>query len=68
MVSLSSKCIFEKNLLEEYIKEHGKDPVTNEELSVDQVIEINVRQLTVLIFFKRLVIILISYIVILCES
>ena len=47
VVSLSSKCVFEKRLLEEYVKEHGKDPVTNEDLTADQIIEINVSFLAV---------------------
>jgi len=45
VVSLSSKCVFEKRLLEEYVKEHGRDPVTNEDLTADQIIEINVKSI-----------------------
>jgi pre-mRNA-processing factor 19 len=33
--------IFEKRLIEAYISENGKDPVTNEELTMDDLIKLN---------------------------
>ncbi|SSD60253.1 uncharacterized protein SCODWIG_02014 [Saccharomycodes ludwigii] len=40
VLSPSSQCIFEKSLIEEYVKLHHKDPITNKSLSVKQLIEI----------------------------
>lgn len=42
VVSLVSRCIFEKSLLEEYVKVHGKDPVNNKPMSAEQIVPINV--------------------------
>ena len=39
-VSLSSNCVFERRLIEKYIAENGVDPVTNEVLTEDQLIDI----------------------------
>ncbi|SMN22946.1 similar to Saccharomyces cerevisiae YLL036C PRP19 Splicing factor associated with the spliceosome [Maudiozyma saulgeensis] len=39
-ISPSSKCVFEKSLLEQYVKEHGTDPVSNEPLTIDQIITV----------------------------
>lgn len=40
VVSPASGCVFEKRLIEKYISEYGKDPITNEPLQEDQLIEI----------------------------
>ena len=32
--------IFEKRLIEAYISEHGKDPVTNEDFTTDDLVEL----------------------------
>ncbi|KAL9101297.1 MAG: hypothetical protein Q9163_003432 [Psora crenata] len=40
VVSTKSGNIFEKRLIEHYISENGKDPVTNEDLSTDDLIEL----------------------------
>jgi len=40
VASSKSGTIFEKRLIEAYIAEHGKDPVTGEELTADDLIEI----------------------------
>lgn len=41
VISLVSKHIFEKRLLEKYVGENGTDPVTGETLSEDQIVPIN---------------------------
>ncbi|AQZ14388.1 PRP19 (YLL036C) [Zygosaccharomyces parabailii] len=41
VLSPSSKCIFEKELIEQYIKETGSDPINNAPLSADQLIVIS---------------------------
>lgn len=41
VLSPSSKCIFEKELIEQYIKETGRDPINNAPLSADQLIVIS---------------------------
>ena len=40
MLSLVSKQVFEKRLIEKYLAEHGTDPVTGDPLSDDMIIEI----------------------------
>ncbi|WFD33857.1 RING-type E3 ubiquitin transferase [Malassezia cuniculi] len=42
VVSKKSGLVYEKRLIESYIAEHGKDPVTGEELSVDDLIVVKV--------------------------
>lgn len=40
VVSPLSGCVFEKRLIKKYISEYGKDPVTNEPLEEEQLIDI----------------------------
>ena len=40
VASSKSGTVFEKRLIEAYIAEHGKDPVTGEELNTDDLIEL----------------------------
>jgi pre-mRNA-processing factor 19 len=40
VASTKSGTVFEKRLIEAYISEHGKDPVTGEELSTADLIEL----------------------------
>lgn len=40
VVSPLSGCVFEKRLIKKYISEYRKDPITNEPLEEDQLIEI----------------------------
>lgn len=40
MVSPLSGCIFEKRLIHKYISEYKKDPITNQPLELEQLIEI----------------------------
>ncbi|KAI7903503.1 WD40-repeat-containing domain protein [Cokeromyces recurvatus] len=40
VVSLKSGHVFEKRLIEKYISENGKDPINNEEMTVDDLLEI----------------------------
>lgn len=40
VVSPLSGCVFEKRLILKYISEYGKDPITNEPLSEEQLIEV----------------------------
>lgn len=40
VVSPLSGCVFEKRLIKNYINEHGKDPITNEPLQEEQLVEI----------------------------
>ncbi|KAI8886102.1 WD40 repeat-like protein [Backusella circina FSU 941] len=47
VVSVKSGNIFEKRLIEKYIADHGKDPINNEELSTDDLIEIKTSPETV---------------------
>lgn len=39
-ISPVSNCLFEKRLLEDYVKENGTDPITNQPLAVDQIITV----------------------------
>ena len=39
-----SNCVFERRLIEKYIAENGVDPITNEVLSEEQLIDIKGRQ------------------------
>lgn len=41
VLSPSSKCVFEKELIEQYVKQEGKDPITNTPLKVDELINIS---------------------------
>lgn len=40
VVSLKSGNVFEKNLIEKYIADNGRDPTNNEEMTVDDLIDI----------------------------
>lgn len=40
VLSPSSRCVFEKQLIEEYIHQEGKDPVNGTDLTIDQLIPI----------------------------
>jgi pre-mRNA-processing factor 19 len=40
VVSPLSGCVFERRLIKKYIDEYGKDPITNEPLNEEQLIEI----------------------------
>ncbi|CAI4045855.1 hypothetical protein N7582_003667 [Saccharomyces uvarum] len=40
VLSPSSKTVFEKSLLEQYVRDTGKDPITNKPLSLEEIIEI----------------------------
>ncbi|KAF7731561.1 hypothetical protein EC973_009325 [Apophysomyces ossiformis] len=40
VVSTKSGNLFEKRLIEKYIADHGKDPITSEEMTVDDLIEV----------------------------
>ena len=39
-VSPSSNCVFERRLIEKYIAENGTDPISGEQLSEEQLIDI----------------------------
>ena len=39
-VSPSSNCVFERRLIEKYLAENGVDPITNDVLSEEQLIDI----------------------------
>lgn len=41
VLSLSSRCVFEKQLIEEYIQQEGKDPINDTALTVEQLIPIS---------------------------
>lgn len=41
VLSPNSKYVFEKELIEQYIQEEGKDPITGSPLAIDQLIEIS---------------------------
>ncbi|SCU96044.1 LAMI_0F04984g1_1 [Lachancea mirantina] len=40
VLSPNSKCVFEKSLIEEYVRQNGKDPISKDALDVTQLIEI----------------------------
>lgn len=40
VASAKSGTVFEKRLIEAYIAEHGKDPITGEELTASDLIEL----------------------------
>ena len=40
VLSPKSRTIFEKSLLEQYVKDTGNDPITNEPLSIEEIVEI----------------------------
>lgn len=40
VISPLSGCIFEKRLIHKYINEYAKDPITNDPLSIEQLVEI----------------------------
>lgn len=48
-VSPSSNCVFERRLIEKYIAENGTDPISGEQLSEEQLIDIkgNLRHIKV---------------------
>ena len=50
VASSKSGTVFEKRLIEAYIAEYGKDPVTGEELTTDDLIELKSRHYFVLGF------------------
>ena len=39
-MSPSSNCVFERRLIEKYIAENGTDPISGEQLSEEQLIDI----------------------------
>lgn len=43
VLSLVSKQVFERRLIEKYLAEHGTDPVTGEPLSDDMIVDIKSR-------------------------
>jgi len=50
VASSKSGTVFEKRLIEAYIAEHGKDPVTGEELTTDDLIELKSKHYLALSF------------------
>lgn len=42
VLSLESRCVYERRLVEEYVRQHGTDPVNGRPLAVEQLVEINV--------------------------
>lgn len=54
-VSPSSNCVFERRLIEKYIVENGTDPISGEQLSEEQLIDIkgNLRHIKVTSFHGR---------------
>lgn len=53
-VSPSSNCVFERRLIEKYIAENGTDPISGEQLSEEQLIDIkgNLRHIKVTSFHR----------------
>ncbi|OBZ91584.1 Pre-mRNA-processing factor 19 [Choanephora cucurbitarum] len=47
VVSLKSGNVFEKNLLEKFVSEHGRDPINNEEMTVEDILELKTTPETV---------------------
>ncbi|KAI8364772.1 WD40-repeat-containing domain protein [Radiomyces spectabilis] len=47
VVSLKSGNVFEKRLIHKYIADHGKDPITNEEMTTEDLIEVKTSPATV---------------------
>jgi hypothetical protein len=54
VASSKSGSVFEKRLIEAYIAEHGKDPVTGEDLSTADLIELKSTHLPFTILFPQL--------------
>lgn len=54
-VSPSSNCVFERRLIEKYIAENGTDPISGEQLSEEQLIDIkgNLRHIKVTYFTEE---------------
>ncbi|KAG0175132.1 hypothetical protein DFQ30_000615, partial [Apophysomyces sp. BC1015] len=47
VVSVKSGALFEKRLIEKYIADHGKDPITSEEITTEDLIEVKAHPQTV---------------------
>ena len=47
VLSLVSKQVFEKRLIDKYLAEHGTDPITGEPLAEDMIVEIKSKYLII---------------------